>query len=292
MTTQTHMFAKDVDIVPRHMGFEFPADTPKYWFANDPWATHLLNALSITFPPGEAAFVDSVRAVRDRVKAPALLDDIRAFITQEMHHSKEHEAFNEWLRGLGLPVDSVLAQIEALIKENRAQLPKEADLAVTAALEHFTAIMADAFMQDDLHGAMHENVRWLWLWHAIEETEHKAVAFDVYQTIGGTYGMRAMVMAVVTRRFLFNTTRFHLQLLKADGQLTNVRSLASYLWRFWGPNGHFTRLVPAYLAYYRRDFHPWQQDNRAAVAHFKEAVEARAKRVGPGSRNGVVRSAA
>ncbi len=294
MTTSTHTAPTDVDIVPRHMGFEFPKDTPKYWANDDPWTTHLLNALSITFPQGEAEFVRSVREVKDRVTAPKLLDEVRAFIAQEMHHSAEHEAFNDWLRSLGLPVDSIVEQITGFIEQNRRQVGKEANLAITVALEHFTAIMADAFLTEpEVLDEMHENVRWLWLWHGIEETEHKAVAFDVYQQIGGTYQMRVAIMAVVTRIFLRNTTMFHLQLLRQDGQLGNVRSFARYMWRFWGPRGRFTRLVPRYLQYYRRDFHPWQHDNRAAIEQWKAEVEKRAKRVGPGTRKrAVTRSAA
>jgi uncharacterized protein len=288
MNAPARVNANEVDIVPRHMGFVFPADTPKYWFDGDPWATHLLNALSITFPQGEANFVNSVRRVKDRVTDPELQSDIRAFITQEMHHSKEHEAFNEWLRSLGLPVDAIIAQVEVFIARRGDNVPKQVDLAITAALEHFTAIMADSFMSvPEMYDSMHENARWLWLWHAIEETEHKAVAFDVYQATDGTHRMRATVMAMVTQHFLLNTTRFHLQMLRADGQLTNVRSMAKYLWKFWGPRGHFTRLIPTYLDYYRKDFHPWQHDNRDVVARHKAAIDARAKRVGPGSRRSV-----
>jgi uncharacterized protein len=285
MTTQTHTTVKNVDIVPRHMGFEFPAETPKYWFGGDPWSTHLLNALSLTFPRGEAAFVHSVREVRERLKDPKLIDEVRAFIAQESHHGKEHDTFNEWLRAQGAPVDSVYAQIDKNIAENRKNITKETDLAITTALEHFTAILAHGFLTTpELTDEMDENVKWLWLWHAIEETEHKAVAFDVYEAIGGTYRMRVAVMMVVTRLFLFNTARFHLELLRNDGQLTNARSVARFLWRFWGPRGHFSKLLPAYLEYYRKDFHPWQHDNRDAVARWKTAVESRAKRVGPGTR--------
>ncbi len=285
MTTSTHTTDVNVDIVPRHMGFEFPKETPKYWAADDPWTTHLLNALSITFPQGEGEFVRSVREVKDRVSDPKLLDEVRAFIAQEMHHSAEHESFNEWLRSLGLPVDSIVEQIAGFIEQNRRGLGKEANLAITVALEHFTAIMANAFLTEPgVLDEMHENVRWLWLWHAIEETEHKAVAFDVYEQIGGTYKMRVAIMAVVTRLFIRNTTMFHRQLLRADGQLGNVRSMARYMWRFWGPNGRFTRLVPLYLDFFRPDFHPWDHDNREVLAQWKAEVEKRAKRVGPGTK--------
>jgi predicted metal-dependent hydrolase len=273
-----------VDNVPRHMGFDFPTDTPKYWFGNDPWATHLLNALSLTFPAGEAEFVRSVRAVKDRLTDPELLEDVRAFSAQEMHHSKEHVAFNEWLRSLGLPVDSIYSQIEGIIAAARGDNPVEVNLAITAALEHFTAILADALMTSSMADEMHENVKWLWLWHAIEETEHKAVAFDAYQAIGGTYPVRVLVMAQVTARFLLNSLRFQIELVRADGQLTNVRGMAGFLWRFFGPRGHLTAILPAYLDYYRPNFHPWQQDNRSTVARLKAEVEARAKRIFESSR--------
>ncbi len=275
-----------MDIVPRQMGFEFPEDTPKYWFDGDPWATHMLNALSLLFPSGEREFVASVRAVRERVQDPALLDAIRAFVLQETNHGVEHDAFNAWLRGQGVPVDSIYELLEREIEAQRGTLSKEGDLAVTAALEHFTAILAQALLTTpEVTEAMHENTRYLWVWHAIEETEHKAVAFDVYETVDGSYARRALLMLLVTALFLRDTTRLHLFLLANDGQLGNVRSFARFVWRFWGPRGHFTKLVPAYLEYFRPGFHPWQQDSRPAVARWKDAVEARVRRVGPMARS-------
>lgn len=275
----------DLEIVPRHMGFEFPADTPKYWFAGEPWATHLLNSLSIAFPPGEAAFVNSVRRVKDRVTDPKLQAEMRAFTTQEMHHSKEHEAFNDWLRSLGLPVDSILQEITENITKNRKTMEERVDLAFTAALEHFTAILAVLLLGDpEIQASMHENVRHLWMWHAIEEIEHKAVAFDVFHEVGGEYRTRALVMAIVTVAFIFNTSRFHFRMLRADGELTNWKSAARYYWKFWGPRGYFTRLIPSYLEYYRRDFHPWQRDDRPLIQRFLGEIEARAKRIGPSSK--------
>jgi predicted metal-dependent hydrolase len=281
MTAHPTAPAAKLDITPRHMDFDFPADTPKYWLAGDPWSTHLLNALSLTFPAGEKSFIESVRKVRDRITDPALQAEVRAFVAQEALHTKEHESFNEWLRGQGVPVDSIYHQISTHIAQHRGSLTEEQNLAVTCALEHFTAIMANAFLTSpELLDEMHENVRWLWIWHAIEETEHKAVAFDVYKAIGGRYLPRMIAMAIITVNFIRLNSRYQRELVRTDGQLGNLASLARHLWMFWGPRGHFTRIIPQYLAYFRPGFHPWQHDNRAAVARWKEAVEARAKRMG------------
>src|SRR5690606_22153657 len=129
-----------------------------------------------------------------------------------------------------------------------------------------TAIMADAFLSDEaLLAEMDPEVRALWIWHASEETEHKAVAFDVYEAIGGSYGMRVRCMALITINFLMNTTLIHQRLLRAKGEQRNLRSAARYFKRFRGPKGASTKLIPSYLACYRRDFHPWQQDNRVVI---------------------------
>jgi predicted metal-dependent hydrolase len=270
-----------IDIVQRHMGFVFPKDLPRHWNANDPYETQLLNALSLVFPKGEQMFIDRVRVFRDQITDGALREDVRAFIGQEAQHRKEHEAFNAWIEAQGFPVEGIYAFIDARQAET-AKAPAIVQLAAVTALEHFTALMAEWFLTDEeAIAAMDERVRALWVWHAIEETEHKAVAFDVYQHVGGTYPVRVLVMAVVTAHFMTNVSRFHYRLMQADGQSTNVASWAKGWWKFWGPRGRFTKLVPGYLDYYRPDFHPWQRDNRPAVAKWKAWIDAQAKRVMP-----------
>lgn len=283
MTTASSTAAvTPVDIAVRHMGFTFPKDLPRYWVSNDPFETHLFNALSLTFPLGEKQFIDSVRAYADQITDAALKDDVRAFVGQEMQHSREHEAFNDWIEAQGLPAQFVYDFVRNNIQESNAELPPIVQLAVTCALEHFTAIMATTILEDrEVFESMDPRVRSLWLWHAIEETEHKSVAFDVFQHVGGTYKVRIRAMAFVTVMFIANQMRFHHQLMKADGQLTNVRSYARGIRKYWGPRGKFTKLIPAYLQYYRRDFHPWQDDNRAVVEKWKRYVEDQAKRIVP-----------
>jgi predicted metal-dependent hydrolase len=278
-----HSAAKTpIDISVRHMGFEVPKDMPRYWVSNDPFETHLFNALSLTFPLGEKQFVESVRAFADSITDPELKDDVRAFIGQEMQHSKEHETFNAWIESQGLPAEYIYDYIKHRIQKTNAEAPPKVLLAVTCALEHFTAIMADVILEDpDFFSSVDERARMLWLWHAIEEAEHKSVAYDVYQHIGGSYRTRVLTMAFVTTQFIWNQAHFHRTLMRADGQMLNVSSWLRGMTRYWGPRGKFTKLIPAYLEYYRRDFHPWQRDNRDVIAKWKALVEGNAKRVMP-----------
>ena len=282
-----------IDIPVRHMGFSFPKDLPRHWYGNDPFETHLFNALSLTFPFGEKEFIDSVRAFSDRITDPQLKDDVRAFIGQEMQHSREHEAFNAWIASLGLPAQYIWDFIEKRQAEMKAKSRPIDRLAVTCALEHFTAIMAEAFLTNpELLAEFDERVRTMWVWHAIEETEHKSVAFDVFEHVGGEYSTRVWTMMLITFLFIRNQTHFHRTLMKADGELFNVKSWARGLYKYWGPKGVFTKLAPAYLAYYRRDFHPWQHDNRELVARYKREVEAKARRVVPQATKAEARRAA
>ena len=282
-----------IDIPVRHMGFSFPKDLPRHWYGNDPFETHLFNALSLTFPFGEKEFIDSVRAFSDRVTDPQLKDDVRAFIGQEMQHSREHEAFNAWIASLGLPAQYIWDFIEKRQAEMKAKSRPIDRLAVTCALEHFTAILAEAILTSpELVEGFDPRVRAMWIWHAIEETEHKSVAYDVFEHVGGDYRTRVVAMLFVTREFILNQIHFHRKLMEADGESRNVKSKARGFLKYWGPRGVFTKLAPAYLEYFRRDFHPWQHDNRELVTKWKRYVEEQAKRVVPQAGKAEIRRAA
>ena len=282
-----------IDIPVRHMGLSFPKDLPRHWYGNDPFETHLFNALSLTFPFGEKEFIDSVRAFSDRITDPQLKDDVRAFIGQEMQHSREHEAFNAWIASLGLPAQYIWDFIEKRQAEMKAKSRPIDRLAVTCALEHFTAILAEAILTSpELVEGFDPRVRAMWIWHAIEETEHKSVAYDVFEHVGGDYRTRVVAMLFVTREFILNQIHFHRKLMEADGESRNVKSKARGFLKYWGPRGVFTKLAPAYLEYFRRDFHPWQHDNRELVTKWKRYVEEQAKRVVPQAGKAEIRRAA
>lgn len=261
-------------IVPRRIPETLSADTPRYWFDQHPFKTHVFNALSSTFPVGERFFVRSVRNYRDQIQGEELKRQVRDFTSQEGYHGIEHDHHIEILRGQGYTgidrfIDFDKRTLDWLCRKH----PRFA-LAATAAIEHFTAILAHQLLsRPDLWvEPMHPDIRLLWQWHAAEETEHKAVAFDVYQQVSGRYGFRVGVMVLETIGLLadvfFRTTYF----LYRDGKLFSLKLWIDG-WRFmWGRGGFLRSIFSDYWMYYRRGFHPWQRDNYHLVTDFLQGA--------------------
>lgn len=255
------------DIQPRRMDFEFDAAIPLYWFGGDQFKTLLLTALSCTFPEGEAFFVRSVRHFQKGIRSKTLREQVKGFIGQEAHHSKEHGALNEFMQTKGVPT----ALVDAFVHEGLAwtdqRYSPERRLAKTAALEHFTAMLAELVLEnDDFLKGMDERLLPLWLWHAIEESEHKAVAFDVYQEQVGSYWIRASEMALTTVEFLGFTAYHYIQLRREMTDKTDWRSVARGFNWLLGRPGWLRRARKHYLSYYRPGFHPSQKDSTRARA--------------------------
>jgi predicted metal-dependent hydrolase len=226
-----------------------------------------MNALSTTFPAGEAFFVRSVKRFRERVKDPALLEQIRAFSGQEGVHSREHERHVALLTAQGYGgIAKMNRQADRELRFWNRVAPRFA-LATTAALEHLTAILARQALSepDEWAGAMHPDMAPLWQWHAMEEAEHKAVAFDVLRKVSGSHGLRVAAMLFASFGLLMdNLVRFAYFTAK-DGNLLTWRIWRD-AWRFvWGRDGMYRRLIPDYLRWYRRDFHPSQQDDQPLI---------------------------
>src|SRR4029078_13220502 len=169
----------DLSITPRDRRFGRDAATPRLWHGGRVEATAIYNALSANFPLREAYFVESVRKCREGAP-PKLSEEIKAFTTQEAIHSREHDAFNKRAADSGYDLSKLESQVEKRLAVARERGPY-ANLAATMALEHFTAILAHELLADPSHldGAEQEAAD-LWRWHAIEEIEHKGVAYDTW----------------------------------------------------------------------------------------------------------------
>ena len=254
-------------ITIRHPDFRITEQTPRYWYGGDPARTHFMNALSTTFPPGEAFFVRSVLHYRDRISDPSQLAEIRSFCGQEGVHSREHDRHTELIVAQGYPGIATLNRIgDREMRFWNVRAPLWA-LATTAALEHLTAIMARQALSDPEYWSadMHPDMEPFWQWHAMEEAEHKAVAFDVLQEVSGSYALRVAAMLFATLGLLTdNYVRFTYFLYK-DGRLFDWRLWRDNLRFVWGRRGMYRSLARDYRRWFARDFHPWQQDDQPLI---------------------------
>lgn len=251
------------DIPVRRMDFEFDDSIPKYWFGGDPLRTMILTGLSCSFPEGERMFMRAVRRYQDQIQDPELKKQVRAFIGQEAHHGKEHDSFNDMMARKGLPVKKVEKFVEMGIAREEEWFSPERMLAKTCALEHFTAMFAETLLEHpELIDEVDERLKPLWLWHAVEESEHKSVAYDVYQQAVGSYWIRASEMAFTTVLFTLFSSLHARSLIKADPDAkAAMPGFGQTLKGMWNHRRILGKLGKHYLAYYRPDFHPSQKDS-------------------------------
>ena len=250
------------DIQPRKMDFSFDPAMPRYWFDDDQFKTILLTALSCTFPEGERFFVRSVRHYQKQIQDPLLREQVKGFIGQEAHHGNEHDAFNHFMESKGVPTGKVDEFVNRGMRFMAKHLSPQRQLAKTCALEHFTAMLAELMLEHpDFFKGMDERMLPLWLWHAVEESEHKAVAFDVYQDQVDNYWVRTSEMAFTTLEFISFTIFHYYQLRKDMDDPTDWRSVRGGINWLLGKPGWLRKLGKSYLAYYKRDFHPAKRDS-------------------------------
>jgi hypothetical protein len=264
-----------MDIPRRDVDLDLdPASVPRDWFANDTYSTTFLGALSLLFPEGEQFFVQSVKQLRHAVRSPELERQVAGFIGQEAMHGKEHRAFNELLAAHGHAEAPVIeARLRGFLRGVRRRFSPKSQLAITCALEHFTAMLAEQVLRDPrMRDDLDPRVQPLWIWHALEEVEHKAVAFDVYRAANGGYARRTVMMLLTTIVFVVVHAMVHARLMARRRILHKPWRWARGMTRMWIWPAFFVRLVPAYLAYYRPGFHPGDRDARALVDHWRHQL--------------------
>ena len=258
----------------RRMNFNFD-HVPEYWANNSAGITHFMTALSALIPDGEKLFIDSVRAVRYH---PAIKDnealqkEISAFIGQEAMHTQEHVGFNASAQKYGHDVAKYERETGRLIQATRKWFARAVkpfgmtqemvDLTATTALEHFTATIASELLRNPhIQELMTDpTMSYMWYWHAVEENEHKAVAFDVYEGVFGTgvkaYALRSTALVIAMALILSAQSSFVIRLLKNDGKL-NLKELGIiYKYAYSPSKGIIAGMTKEMLAYFRPSFHP------------------------------------
>jgi predicted metal-dependent hydrolase len=257
----------------RRLNVDLSQGFARHWNGGDAYRSTVFGALSFMFPVGEQFFIDSVRYYVQDIQAQGntqLLDDIKHFAAQEAIHRNLHAQFNKVLEGHGYDAwaERALAKMIAIFGGKTPRM----DLASTAAYEHFTAVLGDGLLRyDSWTRDMPEDMRTVWTWHAAEESEHKAVAYDTYVATGGGYGVRIALYLVTTLEFFFYSTVQTIKMLRVDKMLWKWSTWRSAFQFWWGPEGVGRHFARHWLAYFKPGFHPWQHDNRELLAHWQNA---------------------
>jgi predicted metal-dependent hydrolase len=255
---------------------QWVAGLPKYFAADgDMVMSHVLATLSSTFPEGEKFFVRSVAAARDEITDPVLRADVEGFIGQEEMHGREHLVLNDRLAEHGYPTRGIDSYVRGLYWVRERIQSKKVNLAFTAALEHYTATLAELVLDDEQARAAvgTSTARDILTWHALEESEHKAVAFDVYKAVGGGEAMRIFIMFLTDLLFLFETGVMGvISILKDRDAWRHPVKLARSFARL--PRSPFVSMKALRILaeYHRPGFHPNDRDTTQLIADWREAL--------------------
>lgn len=252
------------DVHTRRIKFVYPDGAlNRHYVEGDLVMSHIVSMLSATFPEGEDFFVRSVRRFGDRVTDPELKKQVAGFIGQEVTHGREHRELNDRLQSMGYPTHFVDRFVRGGLKRQERFLGPAWTLAVTAALEHYTATLAEQLLTNERAQALlgDNEVRALLLWHAVEESEHKSVAFDVFQTTVGDEKMRIRAMRVTTVQFLGAMTLHTLHSLARDRATYNPVRLARSVAALRHSPFLERKVVRRLREYNKVGFHPDDNDN-------------------------------
>ena len=272
----TDSLDRTLEIKPRHMSFPFEKVKDKFFFGGNSLLTVFAGALSSTFPPGEGEFIESVRNYRDQVTDETLKQQIKGFIGQEGHHSHQHKQANIALTELGIDAVRLEKHLERDLKKYNARkhaTPKFR-LAMTVGMEHLTAIMAEHVLTTpEALGSLHETVQELLYWHAVEEIEHKAVAFDVFMLCENDQKYLRRVLRLVSVLFTIRITCYMVALLFWARKMPSWKDVKGF-WTFMFSKK--TGLIPGirsnYKDYFKEGFHPWDHANQELVDMWKEKL--------------------
>lgn len=236
------------------------------WFADDAFYTATFTGLSAIFPTGEKYFIQSVLNFRSEISDPHLLAQVNGFVRQEANHYKLHQKLNEKISTQGIDPEKIANFCAVRLKWIQKLTSKKRQLAYTVCCEHFLAAFGQFLLTQPSHlDGLSEEDRAIWIWHAIEEIEHKSVAFDVYQHLGlSRWRLRACMVEIIFVFFIdisYLTIR-QLVHLKALRKKATWRSAKRF---YRGPKGLLPILKKELKRFFAKDFHPWDVDDSELI---------------------------
>lgn len=257
----------------RDLHFRLPPDRILDWHADGVGVSAFINALSVTFPAGERFFIHSVRHFREQIRDPALREAVTQFIGQEAMHGREHEEWNQTLFERVPAAGRIEKRLAKRLERWKRKLPKTTQLAMTIGAEHVTAVLGDLMLKDsgflegrntsDRHS--HPDYVALLRWHGLEETEHKAVAFDVWKSVmkptPRAYLERSFGLLYILSAYWPDISEIIRESLRAQPQCNATSEREKIKSFLYGRDGIFRQIGIPMLRYFKPGFHPWDDDN-------------------------------
>jgi len=264
----------DQAIEVRNVEFSFDEIQEMNWFRDNPILTAFITVLSATFPPGEQMFIDAVRRHKDFAKDPKQIQEINDFIRQEASHTHHHRLLNNQLVKVGWRADAVEQRVANAIKKHKTRFRPITLLAGTVCLEHLTAIISDWILNNPQE---FENVSPsfvnLMQWHALEEIEHKSVAFNLYMDSGGDHKSLRKAMRIISVGFPLLCMVRTTYLLAKSRQMPSWKHIKeAYKLFFNKKNGFVTCVYRDFKLFYKDDFHPDKHDQVELMMYWKKQV--------------------
>ena len=261
-------------IVPRRMKLDFDELLERgHVHPDNAILTSMIATLSGLFPPGEREFIQSVRLFMAEIHDPELLRQVELFSRQEGHHALQHRQVNAIFEQLGYCANKVAHMLEQEIERLTQERTREQRLAITVVMEHYTASMAHFALSCPEHfDVLPPAMRELLFWHAIEEIEHKAVAFEVYDRCVGDRRLLRRIALIQLFMFPWAVAGFQRMMLRDRGTRPSLAEFVEAGKFLLGPRGLFVTVLPQYLAMLRPDFHPWDFDDSELVTYWTERL--------------------
>lgn len=274
-------FASKKSIPIRHLAIGFEGkQVDLSFYMNNQFATIFFATLSVFLTFGEDLVIDTARHHRDLLKDPILKQRVTSLIGQEAIHSKLHNEFNDAIVELGYPVKLYRFLGETFFKLIPLKFPQPLKLSMMAGIEHFTAVLAEYMMahEQNFYFSDDAKTRALWMWHMLEESEHKDVAYDVYQTLNGNYALRiaGFFLAYFTILGLIPMTTTWVPLLRKPQEM-----LTPKFWKdaargvklvFSPKDGVFGSTQGRIFDYLRPDFHPNDHDATEYFEYYEKKL--------------------
>lgn len=248
-------------LVSRRPNFTFPKDIPKFWLDNSIFKTHLLNSFTLIFPAGERFFIRSISSHLSQIKNDQLKQEVKNFLKQEAQHANEHEKFFENLKAQGHDVDKIILVIDKVISMVfEPNLSPKMCLAITAGLEHFTALLAEIGLKEKFLDKAHPIMKELFEWHAAEEIEHRSVAYDVLHSVDDSYSLRIIGLAFAYLLLVAFSGGSTLYLISKDAGLLDKEVIKEITDTLLTKERLFFKSLQICLLYLNKDFHPSNND--------------------------------